>query len=208
MPCLRKCCGQIGDRHTIEFWGTGSRQTAKERMLRTVKPHGADRIVFRQLPHDGKSTALDWYRDGLTAIRHGADDDQKPLAALLILLGHWVAMSTIRHGDVATVGGVDALHHLAEQLSVRRGVLQPEVQYIIMYHLVDDGVLKKSLVEVVVGTDGEGDVRDLIATEELTPTLVAQVTEHCARTTYAQLRHGQLTVEEQSIELCKLLTEI
>ena len=124
------------------------------------------------------------------------------------IVGQFLIGRAMTNGNVSLETGIYIIHHTTENPAVCRGVLQVVRQDVIVYHLVDDGILKESFRHIPTPGDDELKVLIFPPTPKCASALVAQLAKQSACRTQPDWQWGQCSREDQGIEFVELALDI
>lgn len=186
--------GRVGK--TVEVWVVAH----EERNLR-------DSLVTK---HRG-SVCLDaltnarQHLQSLTAIGETNQGDDVPHLLRTVDLLLLLLRGTVGNSELSAKTLVDGFHHLAKDFAMGRGVFNPVYTDIVMYHLMDDGVLPLLFRQVEAGAELQPEVEELRAMKQRATLLCRTLSHEGPGSAQLQGRHGQRTAKHLGIEFLEPL---
>ena len=110
----------------------------------------------------------------------------------------------MRYGQVAVELLVNLLHEVSEHFAVCRGVFQLVEPYIIMYHLVNQGIFQFLFRQVIAYVEAQSEVAGLDLAAQSSAAVIHAKAQIGFNVAQFKLRFGEFSGKHLLIELFKL----
>lgn len=159
------------------------------------------------VPHDFGCNP--WkHLDAFATIFEVHDCDDMPTRSRVNRLLALYFRSLVRNGEVSAKLLVDAVHDVPKEETMRTGVLQLIHAYVVVDHLVNDGIFDYLFRQIYSGVDAKAEVEVLLLSVRKYAHFVRALSQESLRIAQFDGKFGETSFEHLLVELIKLLFDV